>query len=134
MRITKSWLENHYACVEGRCWFKENFPHGGHRYEVLKKLEEANRLLDYVWLLRETLKKCPLPEGLVLPTELWRLCLDGGTLPAGTVLPEGLKWLYLEGGTLPAGTALPDGLWYLDLGGGTLPKGTRVPAGCEVCE
>jgi hypothetical protein len=89
MKITSNWLYRHLACVKGRCWFKENFPRGGHRDEVLKKLEEAGRLRDYDWLLRRTLRQCPLPEG-------W-------------VLPGGLTWLFLGGGTLPEGTRIPDG-------------------------
>ena len=109
MRITKSWLEYHYACDEGLEWFQENFPRGGTRNNILKRLEEARRLADYSWLLWETLCQCPLPRGWVLPEGLDHLDLGGGTLPKGTQLPEGLKRLYLRGGTLPQGTRVPDG-------------------------
>jgi hypothetical protein len=132
MRITKSWLGKHDACDEGLEWFDQNFPRGGHRDEVLKKLEEVNRPHDYGWLLRRTLKKCPLPEGWVLPAGLWRLCLGGGTLPKGTQLPESLWYVYLGGGALPEGTVLPEGLEVLWLDGGTLPAETRIPDGCVV--
>jgi len=114
MKITSNWLYRHLACVKGRCWFKENFPRGGHRDEVLKKLEETGRLCDYGWLLWATLHQCKLPGGWVLPEELEYLHLGGGTLPKGTQLPEGLETLWL--------------------GGGTLPEGTRIPDGCEVYE
>ena len=131
MKITINWLYKHLACVKGRCWFRENFPRGGHRDEVLKKLEEANELDYYFWLLPRTLVGCPLPEGWVLPEGLEWLSLGGGTLPAGTQLPEGLKYLYLGGGTLPKGTQLPESLRYLHLGGGTLPAGTVLPEGLK---
>jgi hypothetical protein len=154
MKITMEWLRDNDACDEGCDWFWKNFPHGGHRDEVLKKLEEAGRLRDYDWLLRRTLRQCPLPEGWVLPggltwlflgggtlprgTRLPRwlkwLCLDGGTLPGGTVLPAGLRWLYLDGWTLPEGTVLPESLKGLYLGGGTLQKGLEIPSGCRVYE
>ena len=127
MQITMEWLGENDACEAGCDWFEENFPDGGERDEVLRKLEEAGRLGDYIWLLRQTLRQCPLPQGWVLPAELWRLCLGGGTLPDGTVLPGELRWLWLEGGTLPEGTVLPEGLIWLDLGGGTLPAGTVLP-------
>ena len=132
MRITMKWLRDNDACREGFNWFEQNFPHGGHRDEVLKKLEKANRPDHYVWLLRRTLAGCPLPEGWVLPEGLWYLFLGDGTLPAGTVLPESLKRLYLDGGTLPEGTVLPEGLEWLRLSGGTLPEGAIIPRGCTV--
>jgi hypothetical protein len=146
------WLRDSHACREGFNWFKENFPDGGDRDEVLKKLEEVNELDYYWWLLWQTLRQCPLPKGWVIPSGMFRLDLGGGTLPEGTVLPEGLEMLCLNGGTLPPGIVLPDGLreldlgggvlpegavlpeslWYLDLGGGALPEGTIIPAGCNV--
>ena len=132
MRITTEWLDEQAACYDGSDWFAVNFPHGGHRDEVLKKLEQANRPDHYVWLLRRTLEECPLPEGWVLPERLWYLSLRGGTLPEGTVLPEELEWLDLGGGTLPEGTVLPRGLKVLHLDGGTLPKGAIIPRGCTV--
>jgi hypothetical protein len=107
------WLAEHEACDEGFNWFLENFPDGGDRDEVLRKLEEANRLADYGWLVERTLRQCPLPDG-------W-------------VLPEGLDCLWLGGGTLPDGTVLPESLWYLDPGGGTLPEGMVIPDTCYVC-
>jgi len=113
MRITMEWLLERYACFEGREWFKENFPRGGTRDRVLKKLGKAKRFEDYSWLLRRTLKKNPLPEGWVLPEGLEHLNLGGGTLPEGTVLPERLNWINLSGG-------------------GTLPEGTCIPGGCIV--
>jgi hypothetical protein len=83
------WLEYNEACGGGRNWFKENFPDGADRDEVLKKLEEAGRLCDYAWLLWATLHQCPLPGGWVLPEELEYLHLGGGTLPEGTIIPAG---------------------------------------------
>jgi hypothetical protein len=154
MNITKRWLRKHDACNGGLEWFKKNFPRGGYRYDVLKKLEEADELAYYNWLLRKTLRQCPLPEGWVLPQGLTNLYLGGGTLPPGTLLPEGLRvlrldggtlppgtvlpeslwWVFLEGGTLPPGTVLPEGLQYLYLGSDTPPEGLEIPAGCEVYE
>jgi hypothetical protein len=128
------WLGENDACDEGLEWFQENFPRGGTRNNILKRLEEARRLEDYSWLLYATLHQCPLPQGWVLPEGLTRLHLGGETLPGGTVLPEWLIWLDLGGGTLPAGTVLPESLWYLDLGGGTLPEGLEIPSGCRVYE
>ena len=132
MNITMEWLEDNHACGEGLHWFKKNFPDGGDRDEVLKKLEEADRLEDYIWLLWQTLRQYPLPEGWVLPEELKYLFLGGGTLPPGTVLPEGLECLFLGGGTLPPGTVLPEELKDLGLGGGTLPDGTMLPRGIRI--
>ena len=133
MQITMEWLEDNLACFEGCEWFLENFPEGAaDRDEVLKKLEEANELDHYSWLLWKTLYQCPLPRGWVLPEGLKELNLGGGTLPAGTVLPEGLKWLDLDGGTLPRGTVLPAGLKELKPSGGTLPDGTVLPEGLQV--
>jgi hypothetical protein len=154
MNITKSWLRKHDACEEGCAWFERNFPEGGGRDEVLSKLERADLLEDYGWLLWQTLRQCPLPEGWVLPEGLETLCLEGGTLPTGTVLPgglrlldldggtlpdgtalpAGLKWLHLEGGALPDGTVLPGSLIGLYLEGGTLPEGLEIPSGCRVYE
>jgi hypothetical protein len=114
MQITTEWLGENDACNGGLHWFEKNFPDGGDRDEVLKKLKEADRLGDYGWLLWATLHQCKLPGGWVLPEELEYLHLGGGTLPKGTQLPEGLETLWL--------------------GGGTLPEGTRIPDGCEVYE
>jgi hypothetical protein len=154
MKITMEWLRDNDACDEGCDWFWKNFPHGGHRDEVLQRLEETNELNHYAWLLRRTLKENPLPQGWALPEGIESLDLGGGTLPRGTRLPRWLKWLDLDGGTLPEGTALPGSLIELDLDGGTLPRGTvlpaglrwlyledgklppglEIPAGCRVCE
>ena len=133
MNITTEWLRDTFACFEGRNWFEQNFPEGvADRDEVLKMLEEVNRLDYYTWLVGITLATCPFPRGWVLPARLWMLYLGGGTLPEGTVLPEGLKALDTGGGTLPCGTVLPESLELLYLRGGTLPKGLVIPVGCSV--
>ena len=112
MRITIEWLKRRKACEAGIHWFGENFPHGGHRDEVLAGLGESGMLTHYAWLLWTTLRKCPLPDGWILPC--------------------GLKELYLGGGTLPEGTRLPEGLGLLHLGGGAISACVVIPAGCVV--
>jgi hypothetical protein len=144
MRITIYWLTFHGACFEGLEWFEENFPRGGTRDGVLKKLGKANRLEDYSWLLENTLGECPLPRGWTFPEGLEELYLGGTALPVGTRLPAGLRHLALQGGTLPEGTVLPEGLreldlrvWRLgasgvpDITGIMLPPGTVLPEGLE---
>jgi hypothetical protein len=123
------WLRDSHACREGFNWFKENFPDGGDRDEVLKKLEEVNELDYYWWLLWQTLRQRPLPKGWVIPSGMFRLDLGGGTLPEGTVLPEGLETLYLDGGVLPEDIILPWSLDTLVIGSGIIHPGTVLPQG-----
>jgi hypothetical protein len=128
MRITIEWLEKRKACRYGREWFRENFPDGGDRDEVLKRLEEVNRLDYYTWLLWKTLEHAPLPVNWKWPEKLKILVLDKGLLTEGATLPPGL--LYLETGRgfrFPPGTVLPGGLKTLAVYSSTALEGISLP-------
>jgi len=63
MKITLDWLKAKGACRGGVNWFRDHFPDGGERNDVLQALTVSNGW--YGWLLSRTLKEEPLPDDWV---------------------------------------------------------------------